>query len=111
MPTVTQLRPHVTHFSEEIKLKAQVSQEVTVAGRIDSVSQIDDSTIVIMLDDYIGQLRVVMSSIMYSHFKSIIDVGNFVSVVGYVNVVSHKVAGELKSEYSIIGFDMNILSF
>jgi hypothetical protein len=109
MPTISQLRPHVTHFSEEIKLKAQVLDEVTVAGRIDSVSRIDEDYTVMVLDDYIGQTRIIMSNIMYNHFKSIIDVGNFVSVEGYVNVVSHKVAGDLMSEYSIMGFDMNIL--
>jgi hypothetical protein len=111
MPTVSQLRPYVTHFSEELKLKARARDQVTVAGRIDSVSRIDDDYTVMVLDDFVGQTRIIMSNIMYNHFKSIIDIGNFVSVEGYVNVVTRKVAGQMESEYSIIGYDMNILTF
>jgi hypothetical protein len=109
MASIQILRSVVTHFSEELRFKAEPKEEVTVGGRIIDVIVIDQNYVALTLDDYIGTIRVIISTNMYQHFKPIIEIGSFVKVGGYVNKVSRKEAGEVISEYSVIGFDMNAL--
>lgn len=116
MVTLQDIKSVVTHFSEQIKF-TKPSDEVTVAGKIILITKFDDqyfqdeestqeSYIVLVLDDYIGETRIIISNTMYQHYKSIIEVGSFVQIEGLVNLVSTCQS----DEYSIVGFNMNTLS-
>jgi hypothetical protein len=109
MQVIEQLRSVVTHFSEEIKFRACPKDEVTVAGRITDVHKIDDEYYMMTLDDYIGETRVLFSARLYNHYQSIIEVGSFVSVDGYVNAVTRKVGDRKETQYSVVAYDMKLL--
>lgn len=116
MTTIQVIKSVVTHFSEQLKYTNPLD-EVTVAGKIISVTEFSkdflsdeenpnpESYVSLVLDDYIGETRVLISSIMYHHYKSIIEIGSFVQIDGLVNLVT---AGKF-NEYSVVGYDMNTL--
>jgi hypothetical protein len=110
MSTIATIRSVATHFSEELKHKAKPKDEVTIAGRITECAPIDEEYIMLVLDDFVGTSRVLISLTMYEHFQSICQMGQFVIVEGYVNALMRKLHNLVETQYSIIGFDMKLLT-
>jgi|SRR5579875_2210487 len=108
--TIHKLKDVVTHFSEELRLKAKAKEEVTVAGRLLEVKQINEEYYAITLDDFIGETRVLLSNETYDHFQSILHIGSFLSVQGFVNVVTRSIKGKIKKQYSVVGYNIHLLS-
>ncbi|QHW35742.1 hypothetical protein GZH47_33150 (plasmid) [Paenibacillus rhizovicinus] len=109
------LKPHVTHFSEELKFKAQPRDDVVVGGKIVSVEVIPEAFFgetyfKLILDDSIGTTKVIISNEMYHHcFADIAFEGQFFLIKGIVNVVSRKVATGIENQYSVVGYEMSPL--
>jgi DNA polymerase III alpha subunit len=109
---IDQLKKHVTHFSEELSLKAKAKDDVIVGGRIISVEKIseqffDETYYKVTLDDYVGTTKVIISSEMYQHyFEDIAFVDTTFLIKGIVNVVSRKVATGIESQFSVVGYEI-----
>jgi hypothetical protein len=112
-----EIQPHVTHFSEQIRLNANHLDEVTVAGKIVNImppvleTQENSlmSSYVFEIDDQVGSLHVYVSPLMYHHFINILHAGNVVAFEGFVNVVSREMNGELKKDYSVVAYDAKLV--
>ncbi len=98
MTTVTDIKKIVTHFSEQIK-QTEHKQEVTVAGRIVSVTEYhedyfsEDQWVAMNIDDFVGIVNLFVLKSEYDQMKNDLKIGNFVKSTGYVN--------QLKTPYSI----------
>lgn len=109
------LRSQVTHFSEELKHKCDIKQEVTVGGKILEVVALgpvyeEENGYAITLDDFVGETRVIISQDMHDHFRPILLPGSFVLIDGFVNKLSRKLAGDEETQYSVVGFDMRLMT-
>ncbi|WP_067923954.1 hypothetical protein [Alicyclobacillus shizuokensis] len=109
MPSIADIRAHVTHFTEEIRLRAQPRDEVTVAGKITESFSLDQDLHVITIDDFVGAMRVYMSTEMAEHFKDLLVIGNFVVVRGFVNVVTLNRGDKMEQQHSIVAFELRPL--
>jgi DNA polymerase II small subunit/DNA polymerase delta subunit B len=109
--SIAQLRDVVSHFSEELRLKAESKQDVTVAGKLIEVNQLSEDLHVITLDDYVGTTRVLLSHETYVHFQSILKIDSFISVQGYVNKVSREVQRKKETQVSVVGYNVQVLMF
>lgn len=106
-----QIKKHATHFSEQIRNECKHLDEVTVAGQIKTVIPpiLDDlrqlsSHYVLEIDDKVGTIYVYVSPLMKNHFE-FLELGNYVALSGYVNIVLREVHNETQKDYSVVAYD------
>ncbi len=103
------IQKHITHFSEEIRLKAIHGEEVVVGGKIESiVPPLSDEhpMYVVILDDQVGTSHVFIPSEMYDAFSSRFQVGQYVFIEGFVKVMSRSIRKETTKDVSIYGYGL-----
>lgn len=111
---VRSVKKHTTHFSEELRLKAEHLQEVKVAGTIKQIIPpvySEDptnlaSSYVLNLDDAVGNTYVYVSPLMMNHFESLLQIGNMVLINGFANVISREIGGKYTKEVSVAAFEV-----
>jgi hypothetical protein len=104
----TEIAKHVTHFSEQLKFASQ-EEEVVVGGKLTNmISPVDDHypMYVAVLDDAIGTLHVYVSDTMISAYPEQFEVGNYIFLEGFVNIMSHRVKDKTEKEVSVFAYAM-----
>ncbi|GAK41961.1 putative ATP-dependent DNA helicase [Paenibacillus sp. TCA20] len=112
MATINKIQSVVTHFSEQLK-DGEYLSEVKIAGKITSVSLTpllpifdnESSIRSFVIDDYIGEIRVIIADDVYQNFKDIIEVGSYLCIDGILNVIDKLP----KKEFSVVAYDMELL--
>jgi hypothetical protein len=89
---ITDIRQHVTHFSEELRHKAKHEEEVVVGGEITNiippVSE-DFPLYTVMVDDKVGTVHIMVSDTMISAYSDKFQTGSYIFLEGFANVISH----------------------
>ncbi|CUB54058.1 hypothetical protein BN2127_JRS10_02587 [Bacillus subtilis] len=103
------LKKCITHFSEQIHLSGVHKDEVKVGGRITDVFHpqefIPGGASLVIIDDFVGTLRVsVPEEVTQAHLNDLV-VGNYVSFEGFVNTVSRSSGIEV----SVVAYAANNL--
>ena len=110
---VTEIKQHVTHFSEQLRREAIHEQDVVVGGKITSIIPPLDDTFpmyIVILDDLVGQLHVFIPDEMMQVYMDQFQIGNHVFVEGFVNVITRRINKELKRDISIFAYGMKEIS-
>lgn len=107
---LTDIKQHVTHFSEQLRLETKHREEVTVGGKILSIIPpiTDDlhSMYVLVLDDKVGTHSVYISETLYQAFPEQFKKDNHVFLEGFVNVVNRHIKSAHKKEVSVFAYAM-----
>ena len=110
---VDRFRNHVTHFSEELKIRSKIKDDVVVGGRVIEVASLGpihfgESYYKLVLMDPIGTVNVLISDCLWGNVKDWIftQENPYVLVKGIVNVVSRKLHDKMESQYTIIGYEI-----
>lgn len=121
MVDIEQLRLKVTHFSEEIRLKAENLQEVVIGGKISRITNPIRSSMNLSLydssekalecfycvdiDDQVGEMQVYVSPFLMDHFRNVIQVNHHVLFQGFVKTVSRQIRGKTKKDISVVAYN------
>jgi DNA polymerase III alpha subunit len=103
---IADIQKHITYFSEELRQKCKHEEEVTVGGIIQSIvppiNDETDSMYIVVVDDLVGALHVMVPVTMMEHYKGKFQIGEFIVVNGFVNVVSRS----HKKDISVFAYDL-----
>lgn len=106
MLDIQTLKRHVTHFSEEIRLAGETGKEVIVGGTITDIYPIDNRFYCIVLDDFVGTIRVLISHNLFNHNRTLIQKNHVLFVNGFINIITRKREGAVDVDYSVVGYDV-----
>ncbi len=109
------IKPHVTHFSEEFKLKCECLDEVKVGGLISSITPpfIENGTdllsyYLLKVDDRVGEFNVYVSrNMMDSH--DFIKKGNLICFEGFIHTLSREIGGKVEKQWDVVAYDIKLL--
>ena len=102
---IATIKQHVTHFSEELRHKARHEENVVIGGAIQNiVPPIDEAfpMYIVTLDDLVGISYVVVPSTMIDAYMEDFQIGNFIFIEGFVNIVTRP----NKKDISVFAYSM-----
>lgn len=105
---VTEIKKHVTHFSEQLRDLEQEAM-VTVGGTITHiVAPVDEEypLYVVILDDKVGTIHTVVPDSMMDAYPEQFKVGQTIFIEGFVNIITRQIRKEKKKDVSIFAFSM-----
>jgi hypothetical protein len=106
---ISDIQQHVTYFSEELRHKAKHEEEVVVGGKITSIiPPVNDEypMYIVMADDLIGTVHIMVPDTMMDAHLDNFQIGNFIFVEGFVNIITRTDKKETKKDISIFAFSM-----
>jgi hypothetical protein len=112
---IAEMKQHVTYFSEQLKREAVHEQDVVVGGKITSIVPLTDfderyPMYIVILDDLVGQVHVFVPDEMMQVYADEFQIGNYVFVEGFVNVITRRIHKELKRDISIFAYNLKEIS-
>ena len=118
MPTLKDIKAVVTHFSEEVRTKAEDMEEIKVAGRIIDIippisllneeGEEDPMSMLYALkvDDYVGSIYVYVSLFLMKHYEQKVKINNFLVFHGFARIIDRKINHKTRRESSVIAYDV-----
>ncbi|MBU5262051.1 hypothetical protein [Bacillus atrophaeus] len=104
-----EIKKHITHLSEEIRLNAVHEQHVIVGGKIvDIIPPFtkENSIYILTIDDVIGTMNVLVSDTFMTEFNDRIELDKYVFFEGFANVVSRFIKKEIKKDVSVFAYSL-----
>lgn len=105
---ISDIKPHVTHFSEQLRFEGQHEQEVVVGGKILSVvqpvTQEHHDMYAVLIDDCLGTFIAYVTETLYQTFMNQFQVGNLIFLEGYLNVITRSIRKDIKREVSVLAY-------
>lgn len=106
---IVDIQKHITHFSEQLSQGVIHEQDVSVGGKVTAiVPPFDESypMYILFLDDKVGTTHVFVPETMIDSFPEQIQIGNYVFVEGFANVVTRKDGKKIEKEVSVFAYAM-----